>query len=191
MKEKNKNTLTKAMAKFVTGLAAETAAEVAIEAYKNEKKKDAESSHDRRFQNTKLLLKNYRNFVEYRGNAVYETMQVMDRSQVIYEIMSNSPVDNYTVESIKKNVAITHTMLEHIDEMLEVYKKRCNRSPKAEVRRRWRVVESRYLSESEKTEEEIAEIEFVSVRTVQYDLEKAYDELSELFFGIDFNNMLQ
>ncbi len=187
MKEKNKNTLTKAMAKLVTGLAAETA----IEAYKNEKKKDAESSHDRRFQNTKLLLKNYRNFVEYRGNAVYETMQVMDRSQVIYEIMSNSPVDNYTVESIKKNVAITHTMLEHIDEMLEVYKKRCLNSPKPEIKRRWRVVEMMYLTEEEHTVSEIAEREYLTEQTIYNDLSSSYSELSELFFGIDFNDMLQ
>lgn len=75
-------------------------------------------------------------------------------------------------------------MIEHIDAMLEVYKKDCNRSP--EGQRRYRVIYWMYLSEDEsKTAEDIAEMENVVVRTVFRDIKTAYEELAVLFFGID------
>lgn len=88
------------------------------------------------------------------------------------------------VVSIKDRVARTELMIEHIDAMLEVYKKDCNRSP--EGQRRYRVIYWMYLSEDEsKTAEDIAEMENVVVRTVFRDIKTAYEELAVLFFGID------
>ena len=48
-----------------------------------------------------------------------------------------------------------------------------------------------HLSEDEGNVDDIAEKENCSSRLIQYDLKKIYEELSELFFGIDFNDMLQ
>ena len=82
------------------------------------------------------------------------------------------------------NAFDTELMIEHIDAMLEVYKKDCNRSP--EGQRRYRVIYWMYLSEDEsKTAEDIAEMENVVVRTVFRDIKTAYEELAVLFFGID------
>ena len=174
-KDNKVSTLTKATVKAIT----EIATAQAIKAYNDEKKSDVQKYHDRRYKNTKLLLKNYHKFVEYRNNVI------------IAEIMEESPEGNFSVESIKKNVVITHTMLAHIDEMLKVYENRCNRSSKPEVHRRWRVLKAMHLSEDEGNVDDIAEKENCSSRLIQYDLKKIYEELSELFFGIDFNDMLQ
>ncbi len=186
MDKKKGFTLTKTMAKVVASFAADKA----IEAYQNEKRIESQKSHDKRYQNTKLLLQNYKKFVAYRDNAIYDTSQIIESSTLICELMESNPVGNYEVESIKKNVAITHTMLEHIDEMLGVYKNRCLRSSKPEVQRRWRIIEALYLVEDDCSTADVAEKEFVTEKTVYNDLNKSYEELSELFFGIDFNDML-
>ena len=185
-KDNKVSTLTKATVKAIT----EIATAQAIKAYNDEKKSDVQKYHDRRYKNTKLLLKNYHKFVEYRNNAIYDASKV-EGNVIIAEIMEESPEGNFSVESIKKNVVITHTMLAHIDEMLKVYEKRCNRSSKPEVHRRWRVLKAMHLSEDEGNVDDIAEKENCSSRLIQYDLKKIYEELSELFFGIDFNDMLQ
>ena len=74
--------------------------------------------------------------------------------------------------------------------MLGVYKNRCLRSSKPEVQRRWRIIEALYLVEDDCSTADVAEKEFVTEKTVYNDLNKSYEELSELFFGIDFNDML-
>ena len=185
-KDNKVSTLTKATVKAIT----EIATAQAIKAYNDEKKSDVQKYHDRRYKNTKLLLKNYHKFVEYRNNAIYDASKV-EGNVIIAEIMEESPEGNFSAESIKKNVVITPTMLAHIDEMLKVYENRCNRSSKPEVHRRWRVLKAMHLSEDEGNVDDIAEKENCSSRLIQYDLKKIYEELSELFFGIDFNDMLQ
>ena len=115
-KDNKVSTLTKATVKAIT----EIATAQAIKAYNDEKKSDVQKYHDRRYKNTKLLLKNYHKFVEYRNNAIYDASKV-EGNVIIAEIMEESPEGNFSVESIKKNVVITHTMLAHIDEMLKVY----------------------------------------------------------------------
>ena len=101
-KDNKVSTLTKATVKTIT----EIATAQAIKAYNDEKKSDVQKYHDRRYKNTKLLLKNYHKFVEYRNNAIYDASKV-EGNVIIAEIMEESPEGNFSVESIKKNVVIT------------------------------------------------------------------------------------
>lgn len=148
--------------------------------------KPAESGHHRVVNSAKMLLKNYRRFKKMTVSSVYgkdtstnETLvELLELMQGIYRS------GELEVVSIKDRVARTELMIEHIDAMLEVYKKDCNRSP--EGQRRYRVIYWMYLSEDEsKTAEDIAEMENVVVRTVFRDIKTAYEELAVLFFGID------
>jgi hypothetical protein len=169
------------------------ASETAVESYRNELERQQEQDgkarrerHHRVVNSAKMLLKNYRRFKKMTVSSVYgkdtstnETLvELLELMQGIYRS------GELEVVSIKDRVARTELMIEHIDAMLEVYKKDCNRSP--EGQRRYRVIYWMYLSEDEsKTAEDIAEMENVVVRTVFRDIKTAYEELAVLFFGID------
>lgn len=169
------------------------ASETAVESYRKELERQQEQDgkarrerHHRVVNSAKMLLKNYRRFKKMTVSSVYgkdtstnETLvELLELMQGIYRS------GELEVVSIKDRVARTELMIEHIDAMLEVYKKDCNRSP--EGQRRYRVIYWMYLSEDEsKTAEDIAEMEKVVVRTVFRDIKTAYEELAVLFFGID------
>lgn len=169
------------------------ASETAVESYRKELERQQEQDgkarrerHHRVVNSAKMLLKNYRRFKNMTVSSVYgkdtstnETLvKLLELMQGIYRS------GELEVVSIKDRVARTELMIEHIDAMLEVYKKDCNRSP--EGQRRYRVIYWMYLSEDEsKTAEDIAEMENVVVRTVFRDIKTAYEELAVLFFGID------
>lgn len=169
------------------------ASETAVESYRKELERQQEQDgkarrerHHRVVNSAKMLLKNYRRFKKMTVSSVYgkdtstnETLvELLELMQGIYHS------GELEVVSIKDRVARTELMIEHIDAMLEVYKKDCNRSP--EGQRRYRVIYWMYLSEDEsKTAEDIAEMENVVVRTVFRDIKTAYEELAVLFFGID------
>lgn len=169
------------------------ASETAVESYRKELERQQEQDgkarrerHHRVVNSAKMLLKNYRRFKKMTVSSVYgkdtstnETLvELLELMQGIYRS------GELEVVSIKDRVARTELMIEHIDAMLEVYKKDCNRSP--EGQRRYRVIYLMYLSEDEsKTAEDIAEMENVVVRTVFRDIKTAYEELAVLFFGID------
>lgn len=169
------------------------ASETAVESYRKELERQQEQEgkarrerHHRVVNSAKMLLKNYRRFKKMTVSSVYgkdtstnETLvELLELMQGIYRS------GELEVVSIKDRVARTELMIEHIDAMLEVYKKDCNRSP--EGQRRYRVIYWMYLSEDEsKTAEDIAEMENVVVRTVFRDIKTAYEELAVLFFGID------
>lgn len=169
------------------------ASETAVESYRKELERQQEQDgkarrerHHRVVNSAKMLLKNYRRFKKMTVSSVYgkdtstnETLvELLKLMQGIYRS------GELEVVSIKDRVARTELMIEHIDAMLEVYKKDCNRSP--EGQRRYRVIYWMYLSEDEsKTAEDIAEMENVVVRTVFRDIKTAYEELAVLFFGID------
>lgn len=169
------------------------ASETAVESYRKELERQQEQDgkarrerHHRVVNSAKMLLKNYRRFKKMTVSSVYgkdtstnETLvELLELMQGIYRS------GELEVVSIKDRVARTELMIEHIDAMLEVYKKDCNRSP--EGQRRYRVIYWMYLSEDEsKSAEDIAEMENVVVRTVFRDIKTAYEELAVLFFGID------
>lgn len=169
------------------------ASETAVESYRKELERQQEQDgkarrerHHRVVNSAKMLLKNYRRFKKMTVSSVYgkdtstnETLvELLELMQGIYRS------GELEVVSIKDRVARTELMIEHIDAMLEVYKKDCNRSP--EGQRRYRVIYWMYLSEDEsKTAEDIAAMENVVVRTVFRDIKTAYEELAVLFFGID------
>lgn len=169
------------------------ASETAVESYRKELERQQEQDgkarrerHHRVVNSAKMLLKNYRRFKKMTVSSVYgkdtstnETL--VELLELMHGIYRSGELE---VVSIKDRVARTELMIEHIDAMLEVYKKDCNRSP--EGHRRYRVIYWMYLSEDEsKTAEDIAEMENVVVRTVFRDIKTAYEELAVLFFGID------
>jgi len=167
-------------------VATEKAAEVAIDAYNRQKNKDAKQRIDRRLRNTRLLLKNYRVFVDHVQYAVYEIEHADESAIRILDMMeSYDGQDDVTVESIKRSTARTAIIVSHITEMLQIYKVMCEQSANPEDIRRYRVIKSMYIDEAPMSISELAKQEFVAERTIYRDCDIAVERLAALFFGID------
>lgn len=160
----------------------------AIEMYKKKEAERKKTNADNKLKNVKALLKEYRNLRAYAENALCDASQINDL--VVRELIGFSEYEKYKVESIKNQIVTTKTIMEHVDIMLHVYRLKCLKSDKEEVRRRWRVIESMYLVGD--TQPEISFIaikESIDGRTVYKDIDKACDELSNLIFGIDVTDL--
>jgi hypothetical protein len=166
----------------------EVAAAKAIERYTQEDADRKARLKDRRLNNAKLLLRKYKLLKEYSHSAIYEASQIADESMIeIMDAMGMAASEVSKIESIQRNVIATTVIMEHVQAMLEVYEAKCNASKKPEAKRRWRVVRDLFLADDTKTAQEIADIEHISISMVYTDVDNACDELSSLFFGLDFS----
>lgn len=165
------------------------ASEIAVEKYHEEMRSMAQRVYDNRYNNTKVLIQKYRLLSDYANNAVYDISRI-DEGEV-YEILELFGDSNAKkIKSIKDRVYTVKMIMEHIDTMLDVYKMRCTSSNKQEQQRRWRVLYSMYISSEPKTAIEAAEAENIHERTVYRDIDEACEELSTLFFGVNWAQML-
>lgn len=165
----------------------ETAARAGVEAYKEEHTRAEIERSNRVLNNAKKLIVNYRRFKGMCENSVYDKNTSADTDlKEVLELMSGNFRDkDFTVLSIKEKVSRTKMMMEHVDAMIEVYRKHCEASPDPEELRRYEIIEQMYMSECPKKPSEIAEEENITVSTVYRDIDKACKKLAVLFFGID------
>lgn len=166
---------------------AEVGAAAAIKAVEREKKKYRKQAYDRKYHNTKLLLRNYRRLNEYYRNAVFSTDGAEEADEDFEEIMMNMgrPKDEEIfVESLQKNYLTTRIIMTHVNKMLDCYKVMCERSNRQDDKRRWRVLEGLYISENYTTAEEIAKQEHIDKRTVYRDVDICAADMTALLFGV-------
>ena len=176
--------------KLASETAAKEAANVAIEKWESEKRKQAKQRVDRRLRNTKLLLDNYRSFVAHVQHAVHDLASAGEESAIyILDMMdAYDGTESVAIESIKRTTARTAVIVAHIEQMLEVYKVMCEASKKHEDIRRYRVIFSLFIADCQEGNMSILDIserEQVDQRTIYRDRDIALERLSALFFGID------
>lgn len=192
-KEKVKSRKPRSLSPETIDAITKAASATAIAEYEKIKAQTRQEQSDRRFHNTKFLIKHYREFTDYNAHAIYETAQICQAcdNDALFSLAGISPSDNFRVESIRNGVAITRIIVEHIDTMLDVYKSRCEKSPKAEKQRRWRVLQAMYLSTEELSPAEISEKEHISVSLVYEDINNACKDLTPLLFGLDLTELFE
>lgn len=171
----------------VAKIAAEIGAQTAIKTWAEVQKRERKEFADRRFRNTELLLKNYRSFLAYVDNAVYEVEEYESPLEILQDLMMPDRDNTLYVESIKKSVARTVTIVKHIETMMRIYQVSCFNSGKAEDERRWRIINALYISgeDGRKNYEQLAEEENVTARTIYNDKKRAIAEIGSMMFGID------
>ena len=156
-----------------------------LDKFSEERDRDKKNTYDKRLRNTKLLLQNYRDFEAHSDYALYEAEQIQDEDVYdILDMLSGNTNNETYVESIKKSAIRTRIIIEHVKEMVALYKVYCERSKKPEDMRRYRTVSRYYLADEPWTADEIAEDENVDKSTVYKDLKDATKRLSILIFGI-------
>ncbi len=157
--------------------------QTAIKVYEIERVAKIKEARDKRFHNTKLLLKHYRDFKTHVGE---EQLQE-DVGLTFDDILSEFDDESELVQSIKRTKERTSVILKHIDTMLCYYEIACERSDHSEDLRRWRIIKSMYI-DSDTTDysvDDLAELYSVDKRTIYRDVNEAARTLSVLFFGID------
>ena len=160
--------------------------------YDFKQKNKMKIKYDKRLRNTKLLLKNYRSFVEHCNNAKYTVenpiKKEISKSNVtvqLFDDLYNLQDDAFVVSIILKSKEKTKIILDHITMCLEFFEKKAKATNNQEMIRRYKVIDYLYIKETPLSFEEIAEKEHISTKTVSRDKNKAIQELSVLFFGID------
>ena len=181
-KKKTGPRLTPEMVELIAAVAAETA----VEKYKEERKRSAEMVRDRRYNNTKLLFRSYRSLADYNKNTIFDIAQLAEEkgNPELLEAVGLLG-ESRQVECIRDRVAFTRVAMENVEIALEVYKRWCEKSPKPEVQRRWRVLYKMYLSDTELTPQEVADEEHISLSQVYEDINNAAKDMEKRFFGLD------
>src|SRR5690606_17197989 len=97
------------------------AAKAAIEHYEAERKRQQKVKRDRRLRNTKLLMKHYRTLKQHcEGDLRVK----VDEGSVVSDLD-----DQYlAINSITRSKVRTHQMVKYIDQMLEIYRLRSEKS---------------------------------------------------------------
>ena len=119
---------------------------------------------DARYQDVKLLMKNYRKLRTYYSKVSPETLEVN------------------AICSMKRKSGL---MMSHVDKMLAAYKVLCENGETPEEDRRWQVLYLRYMTEKRLKLHEIAEKLHVDKRTLYRDTDRAMEDMAVLLFGIE------
>ena len=168
--------------------AARLGAEASIKAVEQERKKFRDGRSDRRFRNTKLLLRNYTVLNANCSHAVYDAASAATGEESVEEIveaLDELLEENLKVESIMKSAARTQLIMRHVNRMLGIYKVVCENSVDEGEQRHYRVIEALYLRDRPLSPTAVAEREKIDKRTVYKDVDAACATLSALIFGID------
>jgi predicted DNA-binding protein YlxM (UPF0122 family) len=171
----------------IAKIAGEAGAKAALEAWDKKYKEQKKSRHNKRLHNTKLLLKHYNILKDHCENSIDNLSQIVhdsknENSIDILDSLEDCDTDIY-IESIKRSVSRTYIIINHIENMLDLYESYCNKSSKPEDQRRYRVARSFYIEDLKA--DEIAKAEGIDKRTCYRDTTDACAKLSALIFGID------
>ena len=167
---------------------AEAAATADAKGTERERKRLQRQQIDKRYHDTKLLIRKYRQLNEYYQNAVYDEEAAEEVDEDFEEIMCSFGVSfqdkKITADSIKRNYLVTRVVMTHVNKMLDVFHTMCERSNKVSDKRRWRILHDLHLAEIPVTAEELAQQENISKRAVYDIVDRCIPDLTILFFGI-------
>ena len=145
----------------IVKLAAETGAKTALDHTEKERAARKRHSAERRIEDTKQLLRNYRIFAGIAQQAVY-TIQTPEMFQAELEaLMTPGRYESIVVETIKENALRSEIMCAHIRSAMQSMLTHFEKFGSKTDRRRWRVTHKLYISmeEPRKSAQEIAEEE--------------------------------
>lgn len=193
---KQKQVIPKELLEMITEKAAKVATEnaitIAINVYKKEQEEQIQKQTEECRNNAKLLITHYRRMKKMKDTSVYDTNTVTDvtLAEIFNIMLGKIRLREFELSSTGRNRIITGMLINHIDVQLDNYRLECERSEESEINRRYRVVNMMYLEEKVIRVDEVARRENIDKSSVYRTLEKAYDDLAVLFFGIDGVRMI-
>ena len=163
---------------------AEVAAEKAISTYKREQEEQMQQQAEKCRYSAKLLIIHYKRLKRMKDTSVYD-------AEIFDNMLGKIRMNEFDLTSTNRNRIITGMLMNHVDVQLENYQKECEKSKEQDVARRYRIVEMMYLREESLTADEVADVECIDKSNVYRTLERAYDDLAVLFFGVDGAKMVE
>ncbi len=172
---------------------AEIASKEAISAYKREQEKYNYQQLEKCRNSAKMLIVHYKRLKRMKDTSVYDSSTVTDMTlaQIFNSMLGRIRMNEFELTSTNRNRIITGMLMNHVDVQLDNYKKECDKSSEQDFKRRYRIVEMMYLLEESISAEKVADIECIDKSSVYRTLERAYDDLAVLFFGIDGAKMVE
>lgn len=159
-----------------------------IEQAKNEQRLKEKITYDIKLKNTRLLLKNYRKFVDFCSQATVSEKEL--ETATVEEIMDKLYCEAYDevtmVQSLLASKKRTEIIMAHIEKIKNFYIFDADSSKNDEKRRRAHVLEDLYLKGKKQPRvSDIAKKYHISERQVNRDKNAAIEEVAILMFGID------
>lgn len=165
--------------------AAVAGAKAGIDRYEAELKDRQKKYRDKRYHNTKLLLRNYRMLQINAENSVFGRSQMEESAADILDNMMNMYNDEVIVESIKTSATRTAIIVSHVKTMIQMYQICCEQSGNEIDKRRYDIIYGLYISDPKITRKELMDKWNISSDTTYTDEKIAIERLSALIFGVD------
>lgn len=165
--------------------AAIAGAKAGIDRYEAELKDRQKKYRDKRYHNTKLLLRNYRMLQINAENSVFGRSQMEESAADILDNMMNMYNDEVIVESIKTSATRTAIIVSHVKTMIRMYQICCEQSGNEIDKRRYDIIYGLYISDPKITRKELMNKWNISSDTTYTDEKIAIERLSALIFGVD------
>ena len=125
--------------------AAVAGAKAGIDRYEAELKDRQKKYRDKRYHNTKLLLRNYRMLQINAENSVFGRSQMEESAADILDNMMNMYNDEVIVESIKTSATRTAIIVSHVKTMIRMYQICCEQSGNEIDKRRYDIIYGLYI----------------------------------------------
>ena len=165
--------------------AAIAGAKAGIDRYEMELKDRQKKYRDKRYHNTKLLLRNYRMLQINAENSVFGRSQMEESAADILDNMMNMYNDEVIVESIKTSATRTAIIVSHVKTMIRMYQICCEQSGNEIDKRRYDIIYGLYISDPKITRKELMDKWNISSDTTYTDEKIDIERLSALIFGVD------
>ena len=165
--------------------AAVAGAKAGIDRYEAELKDRQKKYRDKRYHNTKLLLRNYRMLQINAENSVFGRSQMEESAADILDNMMNMYNDEVIVESIKTSATRKAIIVSHVKTMIRMYQICCEQSGNEIDKRRYDIIYGLYISDPKITRKELMDKWNISSDTTYTDEKIAIERLSALIFGVD------
>ena len=133
----------------------------------------------RAYHNTRLLMRNYHK-IKAHSKVVEEHVEEVQGTFWEHKWLN--------LDLLMQNKAKSVKLMKHVDVCLKAYEEMCKSSNKHEDKRKWQVINGKYLSEKLLTEETLAEKLHVNRSTITRDCKEGLEDLSLILFGIDMIN---
>ncbi len=159
-----------------------------LETARNEEKLKEKITYDSRIKNTRLLLKNYRNFVKACEQAVYteKELETATVEEVLDKLFCTSCDEVTVVQSILASKKRTEIILTHIKRIINFYIFEADSSKSEEKWRKAHVLEDLYVKGKYKPKiYDMSEKYHVSERQINRDAKSAIEEIAIFMFGVD------
>lgn len=159
-----------------------------IEQAKNEERLREKITYDTRIKNTKLLLKNYRNFVKACKQATFteKELETATVEEVLDKLFCQSYDEVTVVQSILTSKKRTEIILTHIERIINFYIFEAEQSKNDEKIRKAHILNDLYVEGKYKPKiNAMSEKYHISERQIRRDANSAIEEIAVLMFGID------